>query len=204
MGTGQVPDHRSATMGLTLKCRCGQVKGVLEPSAIHARVTCYCRDCQGWAHWLGTPGLLDPRGGTDVVVVTPGLLRLESGREHLACATFSGKVLRWYASCCRTPLANTGARARPVFATLSTDTMDAAALAAAAGPPARAVAHRASATAPVRPTPLALAAAVARTALGLLGARLRGHQDSPFFDPASGAPLRAPQSLARPAPEDAR
>ncbi len=191
-------------MGLKVQCRCGQVGGDLDASAIHSRVSCYCRDCRGWAQWLGATGLLDARGGTDVVVITPALLRLERGQHHLACATFSGKVLRWYASCCKTPLANTGARATPVFATLNAGMLEPSALAKVAGPPAHAVAHHRSATAPVRATPLALAAAVAKTATGLLGARLRGQRDSPFFDRASGQPLRAPQPIRRPSPETAQ
>lgn len=190
-------------MGLDVRCRCGQVRGVLEASAIHARVSCYCRDCQAWARWLGTPGLLDDSGGTDVVVITPGLLRFESGQEQMACATLSGKVLRWYAACCRTPLANTGARARPVFATLAAGTMDSLRLVEIAGPPARAVAHQRSATAPVRATPLTLARAVAGTAIGLLGAKLRRQQHSPFFDAASGEPLRVPQPISAPRTETA-
>ena len=138
-----------------------------------------------------------------MVVITPGLLRFQSGQEQMACATLSGKVLRWYAACCRTPLANTGARARPVFATLAAGTVDSLRLGEVAGPPARAVAHQRSATAPVRATPMALAGAVARTATGLLGAKLRRQQDSPFFDAASGEPLRTPQPISAPRTETA-
>jgi len=52
--------------------------------------------------------VLDPLGGTDIVAVDARNVRLASGTQGLACLSLSPQgLLRWYASCCSTPLANT-------------------------------------------------------------------------------------------------
>jgi len=58
------------------------------------------------------------------------------------------------------------------------------------------VINTASATAPVRATPLAFVSGGLRILTGILGARLRRERTSPFFD-ASGRPLRKPEVISR-------
>jgi len=91
------------------RCTCGQVRGeILEPR--HAmRAVCYCRDCQTYAHLLRRADrVLDAIGGTDVVATAASNVAITAGREHLACVTLSPTgLLRWYAACCGTPIANT-------------------------------------------------------------------------------------------------
>jgi len=97
------------TGGHPLRCRCGKVEGRVAHPARGIRGVCYCRDCQAYAHFLGFPGgMLDEMGGTDVVIVQPGAVSFTAGLEHLACMSLSPKgTLRWFAGCCRTPIANT-------------------------------------------------------------------------------------------------
>jgi hypothetical protein len=73
------------------------------------RAVCYCRDCQAFAHFLGRPGeILDERGGTEVVQILPKNLTFTHGVEALACMRLTSKgLLRWYASCCNSPIGNT-------------------------------------------------------------------------------------------------
>jgi hypothetical protein len=91
------------------QCSCGKVRGeILQPR--HAmRVACYCGDCQTYAHLLGRADqVLDAVGGTDVVATPASNLSITTGREHLACVSLSPRgLLRWYAGCCGTPIANT-------------------------------------------------------------------------------------------------
>ncbi|MBZ5709154.1 DUF6151 family protein [Nannocystis pusilla] len=113
---------------LGLKCRCGAVRGTakeLSPgTGIH--VVCYCRDCQAFARFLATEGVLDAGGGSEIFQLTPSQLRIEAGQEHLRCMRLSERgMIRWYADCCRTPIANTLASARMPFAGLLVTFFDA-------------------------------------------------------------------------------
>lgn len=92
-----------------LQCTCGKVRGeILQPRRA-MRAVCYCRDCQTYAHLLGRARqVLDPIGGTDVIATAASNVAITAGREHLACVSLSpGGLLRWYAACCGTPVANT-------------------------------------------------------------------------------------------------
>lgn len=96
-------------MTYSIQCKCGSVRGTIDlPASIH-RVTCYCRDCQAFAHFLGNSGdILDHQGGTDIVQTLPKTISFAQGTEYLACMrlTESG-LLRWYTTCCNTPVGNT-------------------------------------------------------------------------------------------------
>ena len=95
-------------MKMPLRCHCGAVRGEMDTERAYARATCYCKDCRAFARFLGVPGVLDASGGTDIVPVAPAAVRITAGGEHVVCMSLSPKgLLRWYAACCRTPLANT-------------------------------------------------------------------------------------------------
>jgi hypothetical protein len=93
----------------TIRCRCGRLRGTLAREAPVSRASCYCRDCQTYAHALGKPEqVLDSHGGTDVVATLQQHLRFTEGATELACLSLSDKgLLRWHARCCGTPIANT-------------------------------------------------------------------------------------------------
>lgn len=178
---------------IAVRCRCGEVRGEAEVARAYARLTCYCRDCQAYARWLGLPDMMDARGGTDIVAMAPSGLRFSQGRARIACITLSGRVFRWYADCCRTPLGNTSRSPRLHYVGMCTACMpDAPALDATFGPGGRCVVHADSAIAPVRPTPVAFAFAALSIARGVSWARLRRLRSSPFFDETTGRPIRTP------------
>jgi hypothetical protein len=186
-------------MTMQLRCRCGTVRGEMDTGRAYARATCYCKDCRAFARFLGQPGVLDASGGTDVVATAPAAVRFTSGSEHVACMSLSPKgLLRWYASCCRTPLGNTPRDPKVLYAGLVAACFDAApqVVDAAFGPRGRIVLNTGSATAPVRTTPLAFLTGGLRIVAGLIRARLRRERTSPFFD-ASGRPLREPDVISR-------
>jgi hypothetical protein len=108
---------------------------------------------------------------------------------------FSGKVLRWYAECCRTPLANTASGPRfPVlglFHSFMSDEVDERARDEILGPPICRI-HEISATAPLpanAPPPLSLGIFVHRAAK-ILAWSWRGlGRPNPFFDDRTNAPF---------------
>lgn len=102
---------------LPLRCACGGVTGELDAAVepgTHSR--CYCRDCRAAARWLGRADLLDARGGVEVVQTWPARVRLTGGVDAVRLLRLSPRGLhRWYAGCCRTPLANTFGPGRAPF-----------------------------------------------------------------------------------------
>lgn len=95
--------------GHRITCRCGALRGrVVDLSpADCSRVSCYCRDCRAYLRWLGADTLLDAHGGTEIIQLAPRQLTIEQGAEQLRCVRLSEKgLMRWYAACCRTPVAN--------------------------------------------------------------------------------------------------
>jgi len=86
-----------------LSCRCGSVTGHVDfsrPSLV--RVACHCDDCGAYARHIGNPR------ATQIVLATPRQVKFERGIEHLRCLRLTEQGLtRWFAGCCRTPVANT-------------------------------------------------------------------------------------------------
>ncbi|WP_457097677.1 DUF6151 family protein [Lysobacter sp. P5_B9] len=186
-------------MKMQLRCRCGAVRGEMDTAHAYTRTTCYCKDCRAFARFLAVPGVLDASGGTDIVPVAPSAVRFTAGSEHVVCMSLSPKgLLRWYAACCRTPLANTPREPKLPYVGMVTACFDATpqAVDAALGPRNRVVINSQSATAPVRATPLAFVTGGVRIVAGIIGARLRPERGSPFFD-AGGRPLREPEVISR-------
>jgi hypothetical protein len=81
------------------------------------RLICYCKDCQAFANFLKRPDILDATGGTDIFQMAPGRVTFSEGADALRCLRLSDrtKVFRWYADCCRTPIANTAGAGFPVI-----------------------------------------------------------------------------------------
>jgi hypothetical protein len=95
---------------IEVRCRCGEVKGTVtnpSPESVN-RITCYCDDCQAFAHQLGRADLLDAKGGSDIVQVAPAALSFTRGLDRIIGVRLKPNGLyRWYASCCNTPVGNT-------------------------------------------------------------------------------------------------
>jgi hypothetical protein len=198
-----------------LSCRCGKIRGRLDPAA-GTRLVCHCADCRAAARHvasLARGGLTatedvaaagpdravhrwpEPGAaweGADIYQTTPDRLRIEAGHEHLRAIRLSpGGLVRWYASCCATPLANTlGSTGMPFVGLLAHAVAPAARAGLGApkgevnmrGPDGR-VRHRGFA---------AIGLALLRRALV---SRLAGRERrAPFFRP-DGTPISAPHIL---------
>ncbi|AKC88070.1 DUF6151 family protein [Pseudoxanthomonas suwonensis] len=185
-------------MATELRCRCGQLRGEVDLARAHARATCYCRDCQAFARFLGQPVVLDASGGTDIVAAAPDAVRITAGAGHLAAMSMSPKgLLRWYAACCRTPLANTPRDPKVYYAGVVTACLAPGAVDATLGPRDRIVVNTGSATAPVQKASLRFLLGGLRIFGPVALARLRGRRSgAPFFDEA-GRPARDPEVITR-------
>jgi hypothetical protein len=96
---------------LAIRCTCGGLQGVvhgLTPKAGN-HVVCYCDDCQAFAHFLArAEDVLDAHGGTEIFQMSPANVSITAGVDRLACMRLTPRgLLRWYASCCNTPIGNT-------------------------------------------------------------------------------------------------
>jgi hypothetical protein len=188
-------DHRVA-----LRCRCGHVRGIADDVAPDGgfRFVCYCRDCQAFARLLGRPDVLDSAGGTDIFHMPAGRVTFSAGTDAVRCLHFTSRVFRWYADCCRTPIANTAGPRFPVIGLIHS-VMDHAADGRSrdevlGAPLCRLFEH--SATEPLRPNapPPRSFGLVARRLPTLLGWWLRGlGRPNPFFDAHTNVPLSPPR-----------
>ena len=157
------------------------------------RFVCYCTDCQAFANFLARPDLLDAAGGSDIFQMAASRVTLTAGADALRCITFSGKVLRWYAACCRTPIANTAATARFPVVALIHSFMDCNAGGQsrdeALGPPlCRIYARSATGPLPLNAPPPSSLAMFAGRGIKILGWWLRGlGRPNPFFDARTSA-----------------
>ncbi|MFW6094438.1 MAG: DUF6151 family protein [Pseudomonadota bacterium] len=182
-----------------IRCACGALEGALAGDAWTNRVICYCDDCQAFAAHLGDEGILDARGGSDIVQTGPRFVSFETGAEHLACVRVTPNgPLRWYASCCGTPIGNTPANRKLAFVGLLHNALgDTAELDARFGPPRMHVFTKFARGEPKPRQRIPLPAALAFVR-HLAAARLGGgYRVTPFFD-ASGEPVADPVLVPRP------
>jgi hypothetical protein len=183
----------------SLRCRCGTFQGYVERSSSAVRAVCYCRDCQAFARFLGTQGITDPDGGTEVVASLPKHVRLSSGLEALACLSLSEHgLLRWYASCCNTPVGNTPRNRKLPYVGLVHSCLEGGQSSIASTFGARRVAvNTGSAKNAVQSTPVASAVAVVGLMSSAIMDRLGGaYRNNPFFAADTGTPVRQVRVLS--------
>jgi hypothetical protein len=185
---------------LALRCRCGTVRGIahaITPSAVNHGF-CYCDDCQAFAHFLArADDILDANGGTEITQMSAARLTFTAGTEKLAAVRLTRKgLVRWYASCCNTPIGNTMATSTLPFIGVVHTFIESPS--AALGPVRmRGFAHNAKGGRGAVPKDgLPNLVIFARVLAKLIGWRLRGdHKRSPLFDAATGRPLAQPRVL---------
>lgn len=96
-------------MNHRIQCQCGALTGEVSNTHSVMHAVCYCIDCRTYAFHLGKPeSVLDANGGTEVIATQAKRVTFTAGAQHLACLSLSPNgLLRWYAQCCNTPIANT-------------------------------------------------------------------------------------------------
>ena len=186
-------------MNYPLRCKCGVVEGYVASPRIAARGVCYCKDCQAFARFLGaSERILNSQGGTDIIATVPRHVHFVAGAEQLRCMRLSDKgLLRWYATCCRTPIGNTPPDARLPYVGLVRSCLPGSSneLDEVFGP-SRMSLNTASANGQVSPTRIANLKGLLKVIRNVLGARLSGaFRDNPFFRSGSGEPISMPETL---------
>jgi Family of unknown function (DUF6151) len=168
------------------------------------RIVCMCDDCQAFALFLERPDALDQYGGTDIYQTTPAQLAITDGIEHLRAMRLSEKgLIRWYAGCCNTPVANTADTARAPFAGVIHTFMDHDASGRTRddvlGPPIGLVmAKFALGQPPAGAHQTITPSIVIRSMVYLLKGLFNGKASpSPFFDARTKAPVVAPKVLTK-------
>ncbi len=201
----QTPTDRVFIMDLPLRCRCGHLRGVARGIAPSAgfRFVCYCEDCQAFARFLGRTDVLDAAGGTDIFQMPPARMKLGAGMDALRCLQLrKSGVYRWYADCCRTPIANTAGPRFPLVAVIHCfmdHQTDGRSRDEALGPPVCRIYER-SAVGPLPPTappPISLGISLRRMTR-MLRWWLHGlARPNPFFNDGTNAPCSVPHVLTR-------
>jgi hypothetical protein len=186
-------------MNHPLRCQCGTLRGQLSQPEKATRIVCYCKDCQAFARFLGKPdAILDHLGGSDILAVHPQCVTFTEGQQALACMSLSPSgMLRWYASCCNTPIGNTARDLRMAYVGLSHACLEkpGSSITDAFGPVRMHTATK-SATGPVTGSALASVKTIAGIALSVIAARLSGsYKRTPFFNVAQGTPVATPKVL---------
>ena len=96
---------------ISLKCNCGEVKGsaINVTSSSGTRVVCCCSDCQAFALYLDRDThILDEFGGTEIFQMSQSQINIQQGQDKLKSMRLTKNgLLRWYTSCCNTPIGNT-------------------------------------------------------------------------------------------------
>lgn len=177
-------------MNHPLRCACGKLHGHVVPATASRRAVCYCRDCRAYARHLGRDGVLDAHGGTAVVAMHPREIHFAEAAT-LACLSLrAGGLLRWFAACCNTPIANTPRTPRVAYAGVVHTCLEQGPLSLAASfGPATVAVNVKSALGKVDAPALAVLGAVVHLGAAIVGARLSGtYRRNPFF--RDGAPLR--------------
>jgi hypothetical protein len=178
-----------------LRCRCGQVQGIVSnasPDTVN-RVVCYCDDCQAFAHHVKRADLLDAHGGSDIVQVAPCTLSFDRGVDRIVGVRLGPKGLyRWYTSCCNTPVGNTVSPAIP-FVGIIAQAFDVDGRSAddAFGKPMGGILGKFAIGTPPAGTDKPNLRLLARAIRMVLGWKIRGRTwPHPFFDRATGTPTR--------------
>ena len=187
-------------MNHPMQCRCGTLRGLVNEPTSANRVVCYCRDCQAFAFFLGRQEeILDERGGSDLIQVLPKNVTFTHGIQALACLRLTQKgMVRWYASCCRTPIGNTLATPRVSFVGLLSTCLEnpGVPLDDAFGP-VRARINPGAARGNPKPRIAGRGRIVAWLIGSVLKARFNGdYKHTPFFRADTGALVASPHVLS--------
>jgi hypothetical protein len=188
-------------MNHPLHCQCGTLQGQVSHTESVCRGVCYCKDCQAYAHFLGKADeILDEMGGSDVVATLPQHVSFTQGVEKLTCMSLSDKgMLRWYASCCNTPIGNTSRDFKVSHVGLLHNCLQdpSTSLDSAFGPVRMKVGMKSA-----KGTPKGMAVSTTVAILGFMATLIRtrlngGYKITPFFDPETGKPRVSPKVLTQ-------
>ena len=104
------------TDSTTFSCTCGKIHGVLTDISekTGTGIVCHCSQCRAAEVYLDQP---DPEDdGVAIFQTTFDHVTFMAGADKMYAFSFEdGKLVRWYASCCKVPLFNTMAEPKSGF-----------------------------------------------------------------------------------------
>ncbi len=141
---------------------------------------------------------MDARGGTEIIQVPPSNLQFTQGTEKLACLRLTDAgMLRWYATCCNTPIGNTPANQRMSFVGLIHTCLGDATVREASFGPVTMVVGAKTAIGADKPAQKGLFSGIAKTMGMIIKARLSGaYRRNPFFRQDTGVAVATPTVLS--------
>lgn len=184
---------------IALGCQCGKITGSLQPEPVTSvnHIACYCVDCQTFARHLNAETItLDEHGGTSIIQTSPATVKFSSGSEHLKCLRLSPKgLIRWYAGCCNTPIANTIPNGKVPFSGIINSIVKTNNVEKIVGPVEYKVfASLAPQANGHNKAPVGL---MGKIISGMFKWKFRGdHKHSPFFNGDTGKPVSEPEVLS--------
>lgn len=184
----------TSEMTLQIACDCGKFQAEIDKTiSQHNCLTCYCKDCQAFARFLGDNNILDEHGGTDIVQVPADKVSITIGKEFLACVRLTTEGLhRWYASCCNTPIGNAPGKSMPFIGLIHNSLKPGSEIQSVFGP-VKMVVFTKSATGMPKPKTKGMLVGIASFMWLALSTRLRGGSaNHPFFDAQTGQPVVEP------------
>jgi len=188
-------------MNHSIQCKCGKLKGYVSmPEGLIHRSICYCKDCRDYTYVLGKSAeTLDASGGSEIIAVSPKNIVFTQGMENLNCLSLSEKgLIRWYASCCNTPIGNTLRNFKISFTGLLHNCLEQSeqSIEQSFGP-VTVWAFTKSANGKVNTKAGISFMAILRVMKVLLLSRLNGsYKTTPFFITESGTPIKMPRIVS--------
>ncbi len=193
-------------MTYPIQCNCGKVQGCVDQPKTINRLTCYCHDCQAFAHFLDrSDDILDCHGGTDIVQMLPKNISFAQGTEFLACMRLTeAGLLRWYTTCCNTPIGGTLSSHTLSFVGVVHNCLESSGVKLDdLFEPGGVHVHTKGAKGDPKPQESGLVKTILRNLLMLLKARIDGsYKQTPFFNIDSGMPVVSPKTLSSQEHED--
>ena len=191
----------STKSDLPLSCTCGEFAAVLHDVGPKegTRLVCYCDDCRDFLRVIDRAELLDEYGGNPVYQTRVAKLEIIGGADKLATLHMTDKpTMRWYTTCCRTPLFNTASKAKPAFLSVNIAAVDSKTADDILGPSQGRFASKFA----ERNLPAGQDRSVLWLALRAIPRVLRdtwskAWKQFPLFDPVSREPLAAPRKVTR-------
>ncbi|MFG6094203.1 DUF6151 family protein [Leptothoe sp. ISB3NOV94-8A] len=187
-------------MSHPIQCQCGCLKGTVDDVTHANRVICYCQDCQAFAHFLGKGSeILDRHGGTDIVQTLPKNISFTQGTEVLACVRLTETgLLRWYTTCCNTPIGNTLPIYKMSFIGLVHNCLESSEITLDNAFGATCIpVNTTYSKGEIKSNPVDLIVTIIRNVTRIFRARIDGsYKQTPFFLVDSGIPIVSPKILS--------
>ncbi|MEM8978843.1 MAG: DUF6151 family protein [Pseudomonadota bacterium] len=182
-----------ALKNIALSCTCGSLQGVLKDVSPRTgtHLICHCDDCRAANNHIGKSDPGDE--GIDLFQTTPDKIEIVKGGGNLGIMRLGPRgLMRWYATCCNTPMFNTLASAKLPFVGVQAASLE------APDELPRVTSRMHKKGKDGKPKHQGAGRAGFKIVQRMAAARISGRwKDTPFFDATTLDPVVEPQVLTR-------